>query len=208
MRQQGLGVQVRVDPELLRQVAEDAAHGLLVLEDVDIAEARRSLVRLLQRRDGPHERGLARAVRTDQPEHARGDGQRDAIQRHHPVRIRLRDVLDAQFQVWLPVWCGCPRPAGRYEATRRGSSGPVTPRTHETPVPILRFYSVCAVRTRVARAGCGADSRGAGRMRCGLAWRTRTCGLRGAGSNPIVRTDRDPGQPPRASSRSCACRAD
>ena len=69
------GRHLRVDAELLRQVAEQLAHLVLVAEHVDVAEARRARVGLLERGEGAHQGRLAGAVGPEQPEHAGPDGE-------------------------------------------------------------------------------------------------------------------------------------
>jgi hypothetical protein len=88
----------RVNAELLREVAEEVADVVLLAEDVELAEARRAGVRLLQRGQRAHERRLAGAVRSEQAEHAGGDGEGDAVERADAVRIGLGQTVDLQFE--------------------------------------------------------------------------------------------------------------
>ena len=93
--EQALGAHLRIDAELLRQVAERLAHVVLLRQHVDVAE-RGSLpaVRLLQRGEDAHQRRLAGAVRAEQAVHPRGNGERDVLQRLHAVGIRLGDAAN------------------------------------------------------------------------------------------------------------------
>ncbi len=72
--------QVRIQAEALRHVADARAHRGGIREH-RLAEHERIAARGPQRRgEHPHERGLARAVRSDQPEHgALGHLQRHAV---------------------------------------------------------------------------------------------------------------------------------
>ena len=79
MIEHALGAQVRVEAELLRQVAENLSDVVRLREHVDVAEADGARVGLLQRGDGPHQRRLACAVGPEQPEHAGGDLERDVV---------------------------------------------------------------------------------------------------------------------------------
>ena len=56
------GAELGVDAEFLGQVAQDAPHGGLVLEDIEAVQADRPRIRLLEGGDGAHERALARAI--------------------------------------------------------------------------------------------------------------------------------------------------
>ena len=92
--EQLLRAHLRVDAELLRQVAERLPHFVLLVQDVDIAEADAALVRLLQRGDDAHQRGLAGAVRAEQAVHARRDREGDVLQRVHAVGVGLGDIAN------------------------------------------------------------------------------------------------------------------
>ena len=69
--EQVLRAHLRIDAELLRQVAERLAHLVLLLQHVDVAEADAAVVRLLQRGEDAHQRGLAGAVGAEQAVHSR-----------------------------------------------------------------------------------------------------------------------------------------
>src|SRR5688500_693310 len=97
MLQQALSGHVRILPELLRKVTERLAHAVLLAEHVDrlarwIAEVDRACVGLLQRGDRAHQRGLAGAVRAEQPEHPGWDRQRDVVERAHAAGVALREI--------------------------------------------------------------------------------------------------------------------
>jgi hypothetical protein len=97
--QHGLGADARVHAELLRQVAQRAAHGLAVCQHVHLAQAHAPGVGLLQRGQDAHERALPRPVGPQQPEQAGGDGERHVLQGRHAVGIRLPEMLDRQVHV-------------------------------------------------------------------------------------------------------------
>ena len=94
VRQQRFGRDLRIQPELLRQIAEQLADFVFLPQHVDAVEARGAAVGLLQRGQRAHERGLAGAVGAEQSEHALGNGQRDVLQRLRPVGIALGEVID------------------------------------------------------------------------------------------------------------------
>ena len=96
MVEQVVGGNARIDPEILRQVAEPLAQFLGLLENVDPVEGYAARSRGLQRRHGPHQGGFAGAVRAEQSEHALGDGQGHIVERARTVRIDMGNVL--QFQ--------------------------------------------------------------------------------------------------------------
>src|SRR5690606_41589809 len=61
-------------------------------------------IRLLQRHQRPHERGLAGTVGPQQPEHPVGNGEGHVVERlHAPVRIVLREPFDLQFHGVSPL---------------------------------------------------------------------------------------------------------
>jgi hypothetical protein len=93
----GLGGEVGVEAELLREVAELAAELGLLFEHVDVAEADAAAVGVLQGGDRAHERRLAGAVGAEQAEHAGGDREVDALQRAHAVGVGLGELADLQF---------------------------------------------------------------------------------------------------------------
>ena len=90
------GGDARVHAEVLRQVAELAAHGIGVREHVDAVEGHAARVRVLQRRDRPHQRRLARPVGAEKPEHADPDVEADPVQGAHAVRVGLGEAFDRQ----------------------------------------------------------------------------------------------------------------
>ena len=89
---------LRVNAELLRQVAEGTAHRVLLLQYVEAAEPDGAAVGLLQRREGPHQGRFPGAVRSQKAEHAGGDPQRHVAQRLHAVRIGLRKIVDDELR--------------------------------------------------------------------------------------------------------------
>ena len=97
MVEQLLGADLRVDAELLRQVAERPAHRVLVPQHVDLAERDAAAVGLLQRGEDAHQRGLAGAVGPQQPVHAVRDREGDVVQRLHAVGVGLGIVAQGQL---------------------------------------------------------------------------------------------------------------
>ena len=95
MVEQLVGGHFRVHAEVLRQVAEQAADLVLVVEHVEVAEEDRAGIAFLQGGQGAHQGRLAGAVRAEQAEHPGGDGQRDLVQRHHAIGVGLRQFADA-----------------------------------------------------------------------------------------------------------------
>src|SRR4029453_831935 len=83
----------RVDAEILGEVAECAADPILLRYDVDAVESDRAAVRILQRCDRAHQRGLAGAVRPEQTEHPRRDLQPHATQRWY-FAVALREIAN------------------------------------------------------------------------------------------------------------------
>jgi hypothetical protein len=86
-----------INPEFLGQVAQQLSHVFLLGEDVHVSQDRGSGVRVLERRDDPHQRGLARPVGAEQSEHACGDVEGDVLQRLDAVGIGLGEVPDREF---------------------------------------------------------------------------------------------------------------
>jgi hypothetical protein len=78
-----------INAELLREVAQQLANLILLLEDVDAVEVNRSRVRILQGRDGAHQGTLACAIRTEKPKHVVTDLQRDILESFDAVRVGL-----------------------------------------------------------------------------------------------------------------------
>jgi hypothetical protein len=105
--EQVLGGDARVDAEVLRQVAEDAAHCVLVAQHVDVAaavdadQARAAGVGLLQRRERSHQRRLAGTVGAQQSEHSGRDRERHAVERADAVGIGLGEIADLESHVSL-----------------------------------------------------------------------------------------------------------
>jgi hypothetical protein len=92
-----LRVDLGVDPELLRQVPERPPHLVLLHQNVDIAEPRAPAVRLLQRRQSSHQRGLTGTVGAEQSIHAEGYGERHILQGVDTIGVRLRQIADDEF---------------------------------------------------------------------------------------------------------------
>ena len=78
-----------INPEVLRQVAERPAQLVRLGEDIDVAEFDRARGRLLQRRDGAHERRFAGAVGAEQAVHPARDRQADVVESDRAVSVSM-----------------------------------------------------------------------------------------------------------------------
>ena len=87
---------LRIDAEVLRQIAEPAPQLARIGEDVEAVEDDRPRVRLLQRGDGAHQRRLAGAVRPEQPEQPLADLEAHVIERADAVGIGFRKMRDGE----------------------------------------------------------------------------------------------------------------
>ncbi len=85
-----------VDAEVLGQIAQGAAQGVGVGQDIDVVEAHMPRGRRLQGGDDAHQRGLARPVRAQQSIHPARDDQVDLVQGAHAVAVDVGQVLDDQ----------------------------------------------------------------------------------------------------------------
>src|SRR5439155_1323239 len=80
-----VAVQVRIEPELLREIAEPRPQRFRALEDVLAVQRGRARRGFQETGEDLHEGGLPRPVRAEEAEHAGGDVQVDAVQgRHRP----------------------------------------------------------------------------------------------------------------------------
>ena len=79
MTQHVEGRHLRIDTELLRQIAEHLADLVLLIEDIEVVKEDCPRIRVLQRRDRAHERAFASAVRAEQTEHVIADCQREVF---------------------------------------------------------------------------------------------------------------------------------
>src|SRR6185437_704485 len=122
-----------IHAEFLRQVTQHAPRGRLVGQHVDLAELDAAFVCILQRRDGAHQRGLAGAIRAEQPEHPVRDVQRDVVQRADAVRIGLGKIADGQHRVapWLPVCSQCADANGALPSATGHCDFRVRPSVHD-----------------------------------------------------------------------------
>ena len=89
MIEHGASGHTRINAEILRQIAQRRAQGLGILEDIDITEGQRALIRCLQGGNRAHQRGLARPVGPQQSEHPVGNGQADAVERAYLIAVSL-----------------------------------------------------------------------------------------------------------------------
>ena len=94
MRQQVFRRDLRIEPELLRQISQQLADFVLLPQHIDAVELRAAAVGFLQRGQRAHERGLACPVGAEQSEHALWNGERDVLQRLRPVGIALGEIFD------------------------------------------------------------------------------------------------------------------
>ena len=88
---------LRIQAEVLRQVAQHAADLVLVVEYVVVAEEDGAGIALLQGGQGAHQGRLAGAIRAQQAKHPGRYRQRHVIQRHHAIRVGLRQFANLQF---------------------------------------------------------------------------------------------------------------
>jgi len=98
---------LRVHAEVLWQVAQPSAHGVLVAQYIDARLARNrqrggAAVRFLQRGQGAHQRGLAGAIRAEQPEHAAGNIEGDTGKGVDPIGVRLGQRADLKHADSFP----------------------------------------------------------------------------------------------------------
>jgi hypothetical protein len=84
----------RVDAEILRQVAQQAADLVFFIEHVKVAEEDRAGIAFLQGGNGAHQRRFAGAVGAEQAEHPGRDGERNIVQRHNAVGVGLGQIAD------------------------------------------------------------------------------------------------------------------
>jgi len=108
--EQRQGAQVRIDPEVLREVAQHLPQPVLVAQHVDLPQPDAALVRVLQRGDGAHERGLARPIGPQQPEHARRNRQVDPPQCPNVARVGLGEALDDELGALVAAHGGAMTP--------------------------------------------------------------------------------------------------
>src|SRR4030095_16265034 len=84
--------EVRIEAELLRQIAELAPDELRILERVGAVERDLTGGRLEQAGDDAHERRLARAVRTEESEHSGRHGEAHALERGDGSGVDLDEI--------------------------------------------------------------------------------------------------------------------
>src|SRR5688500_9448390 len=99
--QQPLRRGLRIDAELLRQVAQCLAHLVFLPQDIERPEVALPLVGLLEGCDRAHERRLAGAIRAEKSVHAGWNGQIDALQRMDAIRIGFRQIADTEVWQWV-----------------------------------------------------------------------------------------------------------
>ncbi len=89
--------ELRVDAEVLGQVAQHLAHRVGLARDVGAVPRHASARRRRERREDAHERRLARAVGTEQPEHAGAEIERELRERPAAAGIALADTIDDEL---------------------------------------------------------------------------------------------------------------
>ncbi len=88
----------RVNAEVLREITEAAAKLVFLAEDVKVAQADGACVGLLQGGDGAHERSFSSTIGAEEPIHALGNIERDAIEGFDAIRIGLIQILDREHK--------------------------------------------------------------------------------------------------------------
>ena len=87
-----------IDAELLRQIAEDPANFVFLLENIEAVEIDSAGIGILQSSDGSHQCAFARAVRTEQTEHIIADCEGEILKRFNAVRIGFRQISYGKCQ--------------------------------------------------------------------------------------------------------------
>ena len=91
------GRKVRIETELLRQVAQHSTQSVGLVQCVDLTEADSAAVWELERRNGAHQRRLAGTVGAKKPEHPGLDREADAVEGPNAIRVgfgqRFNDEL-------------------------------------------------------------------------------------------------------------------
>ena len=97
-----------IDAEFLRKIAEQAARGVFIGDQIERVQMGAAGIRLKQRGQDFHQRGFAGAIRSQQAEHARRNFQADALQRADSARISFCKILDGEhFGSWLLARLAC-----------------------------------------------------------------------------------------------------
>jgi len=105
VQQHLLAGEVRIEAELLRQVAEPRAHPLRIGDDVVPVEQHRARGGFEQAGEDAHERGLARAIGPEQSEHAERDVQIHTLKGRDRAGIDLDETTD--FEHGITSRCDC-----------------------------------------------------------------------------------------------------
>jgi hypothetical protein len=92
--EQALRAHFRIHAKLLRQVTEGLADLVFLADDVDAAESNGPAVRLLQRGQHAHQRGLAGPIGAEQTVHPRRNREGHVLQGTHAVGISLGDAAN------------------------------------------------------------------------------------------------------------------
>ena len=80
-------IQIGIYAEILRQITKHRAKGIRIPRDVRIVPQNAPGRGLRNRRQNTHQRGLARAVRPQQPQHTRTERELYTVQRAHRARF-------------------------------------------------------------------------------------------------------------------------
>ncbi len=89
MVQQLIGGDLGIDPEVLRQVAQQAADLVFFVQHVQFTQEHRAGIAFLQRCQRTHQGGLAGAIGAEQAKHPGRDRERDIVQGDHAIGIGL-----------------------------------------------------------------------------------------------------------------------
>ena len=92
-----LRIHPRIHPKILRQVPQRLAQLFLVPQNIQRAQENRPAVRVLQRRNRPHQRRLPRPVRPQQPIQPARNRQTHIVESAHAPLVNLGQTLDLEF---------------------------------------------------------------------------------------------------------------
>ena len=97
-----LRCQLRIDAEILRQIAQHRAYTVGRADDVGAVPAHRAAGGAGDRSEDTHQGRLARPVRPEQPEHAGVNRQREIAETPEISRILFAQVVDDELHVVTP----------------------------------------------------------------------------------------------------------
>ena len=96
-------IQVGVNAEILRQIAEDGAHGIRVYGQVDVVPCDLARSGASDGGEDAHQCGLAGPVWTQQAQYAGSEFEAEVAQGKNIVAVLLADVVDDQLQELPPA---------------------------------------------------------------------------------------------------------